>query len=214
MDGAAPSLSSAGGNFVARGRGSARPRRRAVGSIRPFVALTRRMKAGSRRGAAIVEAVIMLPTLVILLLGARFLVRRYDADLAALRQARTCAIQFAYGGCKEVPVGCSASLEEAPSAPAPDAMGGISQQLAAAEGAVARLSSVPVLGSAVDALLGQFSRAESDVAFQGLKRDSAKNGTREKRPTARGKALFPCNEVPRTDDVAAQVFRTVTAPFF
>lgn len=157
----------------------------------------------------------MLPTLMILLFGARFIVRRYDAEVMALREARTCAIRFAYSGCKEMPVGCKASLEASPPSASPgDAMGGIARGLAVAEASVRRLSSVPVLGSAVDALLGQYSRAETNVPFQGFLRNSGTGGTPTTPSTAPGNALFPCNEVPRTDDVAGQVFRSVTAPFF
>ena len=167
------------------------------------------MKRWRRRGAATVEAVILLPTLVILLLGARFIARRYEAEVRALREARTCAVRFAYGGCREMPAGCAASLVDPSGTTSPDdAMAGISRQLADAEASVKRLSSVPVLGNAIDALFGQKARSERSVVFEGPERSS------KTRALVRGSVLFPCNELPRTDDVARQVFESVTAPFF
>jgi hypothetical protein len=155
-----------------------------------------------------VEAVILLPTLVILLIGARFMVRRYEGELRALGEARTCAVQFGYTGCRKVPAECTpplVSLSEGADKDGTRAT--VSRKLVRAEGTVKRLSSVPVLGAALDGLVGQKARSERVVAFEGLDRSTKTAGV------ARGSGLFPCNEMPRADDVAKEVFESVASPF-
>jgi hypothetical protein len=154
-----------------------------------------------------VEAVILLPTLVILLLGARFITRRYEGEIRALGEARSCAARFAFSGCRTVPAGCTATVVS-PKAPNPGgAEANVSEKLGRAAATLKQLSSIPVLGDAVDALFGRIARSERAVVVQGL--DRTTNAVK----VVRARALFPCNEVSRADDVAKQVFNAVTAPF-
>lgn len=154
------------------------------------------------------EAVIFLPTLVILLLGARFIARRYEGELHALGEARTCAVRFADDGCRKVPAGCAASLiSRSPGTNADGAPATLSRSLERAAGTVKRLSSVPAFGDARDALLLHTARSERAVVVEGFDR-SAKTAA-----VARGTVAFPCNELSHADDVAKQVFESVTSPF-
>jgi hypothetical protein len=163
---------------------------------------------GRARGAAMVEAVVMLPVLVLLLVSVRFVASRKAAAQAALAAARECALQHALGGCEGVPPGCTAALQLAPRPSERGPAGRARLRLDAASSSLVPLSGVPALSAAWAALGGASSEAAASMAAP----SSPAHGRDDGRIDAR--AAFPCSERPHDDDLAGEVFRAVTGRFF
>jgi hypothetical protein len=73
-----------------------------------------------RRGAALVEAAILLPFLAIVFAGAVYIGRRELAKQEALLTARSCAWRYAHGACTELPPGCPEELFQRNQSDEPD----------------------------------------------------------------------------------------------
>lgn len=65
---------------------------------------------GSQRGAAMVEAVIVIPVFVVLWASLYFLGNLFASRQAAQREARSCAWLYSASNCQVVPAGCEAVL--------------------------------------------------------------------------------------------------------
>lgn len=79
------------------------------GDMKPDAGTSRR-RSRARRGAALVEAAILLPFLTIVFAGAVYIGRRELAKQGALLAARSCAWRYAHGACKALPPGCPESM--------------------------------------------------------------------------------------------------------
>ncbi|MET0412667.1 MAG: hypothetical protein ABW217_15290 [Polyangiaceae bacterium] len=82
--------------------------------------MQRRTRQRRRRGAALVEAAILLPFLTIVFAGAVYIGRRELAQQHALLTARSCAWRYALGACTALPPGCPEELFQKNSSPDPD----------------------------------------------------------------------------------------------
>ena len=69
------------------------------------------IRRGARRGAASVEAVVVLPVFVILFVSLIFVQRQALARRSAELKARTCAWQYSMNNCSQVPPGCDDILD-------------------------------------------------------------------------------------------------------
>ncbi len=67
-------------------------------------------RARRRRGAALVEAAILLPFLTIVFAGAVYIGRRELGKQDALLTARSCAWRYAHAACTALPPGCPEAL--------------------------------------------------------------------------------------------------------
>lgn len=77
-------------------------------------------RARRRRGAALVEAAILLPFLAIVFAGAVYIGRRELAKQQALLTARSCAWRYAESACTALPPGCPEALFQLNHSPEPD----------------------------------------------------------------------------------------------
>jgi hypothetical protein len=82
--------------------------------------MQRRMSRRRRRGAALVEAAILLPFLTIVFAGAVYIGRRELSKQQALLTARSCAWRYAHGACTALPPGCPEELFRKHHTPEPD----------------------------------------------------------------------------------------------
>lgn len=80
----------------------------------------RRTKQRRRRGAALVEAAILLPFLTIVFAGAVYIGRRELAKQQALLTARSCAWRYAQSACTTLPPGCPEDLFQKNQSSEPD----------------------------------------------------------------------------------------------
>jgi hypothetical protein len=165
-------------------------------------------KRRDRRGAASVEAVVVIPTLLVVLFAIRFVAQRHRIANEALAAARECAFRFATEGCTRVPPGCERVLgrpadeRHVGSAPVPE-LGSVLR--------VPLVSDLPVLKQAIDALLGSRVTARGtgsvvDATFApgtGL--------------AVGGRVFLPCNVPARagsSDEVVREVFDVAVRKFF
>jgi hypothetical protein len=163
--------------------------------------MTRMHFARARRGAAMIEALIVLPVLVALLLGVPMVHERQAALQRALIAARGCAFAHALGGCGQVPAACAAP-PSALDAPMPaDESDPIVIASRNARGGSFVFDEIPVLGAALRDLLGHTTEARARVQLRPAtaQPQSAAESTAPKQPHATVKAAFTlaCNERPR-----------------
>lgn len=170
---------------------------------RPMKTHARRRRA-PRRGAAMVEAVILLPVLAVILFGILFVQEHASATQSARGKARRCAWQHAVGGCGEIPEGCGDTdhQETQRTTPPADAMDAASAQDpdAAVEAVAAETSmlvDVPLIGDAIDGLFGTATSftVSRDVERAGLAGNAS------------GRVYLLCNARPTTPwNVVRQTF--------
>lgn len=140
----------------------------------------------SRRGAATVEAVILLPVLAVLFAGLFFTHAHASRRQQARVLARRCAWLHAIDGCREIPPGCEdvphSSLRADEAADADTVTDGLKNH--AREGGL--LDGTPMLESLLDDLLGSPTQytATRDVARAGFE------------GTAAGRVHLLCNPKP------------------
>jgi hypothetical protein len=131
----------------------------------------RRGRSTRQRGAAMVEAAVMMPTLLILLLGVLHVRRAGAARLESIGIARSCAIEYGFNGCRNVPEGCADVLR--PGRPEPDdtIAAQVDEGLLGGLGRVSSkfgsLATFPVLGAALQVLFGERSTASVERTFKG-----------------------------------------------
>jgi hypothetical protein len=153
------------------------------------------------RGVATVEAVILLPVLLLLLVGVQFTAERAVRRHSAREEARACAFRYALHGCSSRSSACEHWVAATTSSSSAVDTGGIEHTLDSGSSALGGLSSIPILGSALGGLLG----ASSAVTVTGSEPAPAVVSPRGVAVISE-RVAFPCNEMPQTDTVASQVF--------
>jgi len=123
---------------------------------------TRTRKTRLSRGAASVEAVIVLPVLIILFVSVFYVRNQVLARQAAERQARTCAWAYSMNNCSAVPPGCSAQIVSA----AGPLGGKIEGKLSKASGGIAGPVVNDVLDPVLRAAFGKALDAKSQVPYE------------------------------------------------
>src|SRR5689334_3317421 len=130
---------------------------------RPVRALTRRAARARRRGregAAIVEAVIMIPTLGLLLVGTLFAGRLYADRLRASVAARACAYEYAVNGCQKAPQSCDGLVDHAQSKDGHERSSSLlSSTRGKSSGVLDVFEAIPVLGNVLSELFGTTAHA-------------------------------------------------------
>jgi hypothetical protein len=154
--------------------------------------------ARARAGAAMIEAVIVLPVLLMTFAGVLFMRERYLGQQQALLAARRCAWAHAIGGCGEAPAGCRA-LVLAPVDPDRDSAAIVSAARAqqGEESTIDVFDDIPVLGKAIAGLFGTHTVA-SALARTAVPWD------RERQVSDRFERVVLCNEQPRDVLAAAR----------
>jgi hypothetical protein len=126
-----------------------------------------RARRRRREGAAIVEAVIMLPVLGILFVGTLFIGRAYLAHQRALVAARSCAFEYAVNGCRNVPVTCTGLTDNAQSEDGQRHSAALlATTRARVPGGIDVFEEIPVLGDALSGLFGTTARVQVPVALR------------------------------------------------
>ena len=175
-----------------------RPRRIAMRFAASFPRSERALTRRRRRGAALLEAVIVVPVLGMLLVAVPVVFERYARTQQASLEARRCAWGYARSGCTQVPEGCGLpATAEAPPAE------GDRDVVARARGVQGRgaavFDDVPELERALAAILGE--TAQAGVALE-LR---ARGGVAQL--PVHGHFAVACNERPREVlELAQQVF--------
>lgn len=150
-----------------------------------------------RRGAALIEAVIVLPVLILLLGGVVFLRERYLGRQHALLEARRCAWAHALSGCGAPPAGCATAVASA-DADDQDAVAIMSHARAYSD--VDVFHDVPILGAAISGLFGTQTGARAEVAVP-------LPGHADRHEVERAEVVVLCNERPQDVlDAAQSVF--------
>jgi hypothetical protein len=151
-----------------------------------------------RSGAAMIEAVVVLPVLLLALFAVGFMRERYLGRQQAALAARRCAWAHAIGGCGEVPPpGCSAAALAA-SSDDPDTAAIMSAARAnAGTSKIDVFNDVPVLGEALDGLFGTHTGARAVT-------ETTVPWNRSLRVVDRTELIVLCNERPRDVLAAAQ----------
>jgi hypothetical protein len=170
-------------------------------------ALTRSRR---QRGAATVEAVIMLPVFVFMLLAVQHEARLYVTALRATSTARRCAFGHAMSGCVRVPEGCP-GVGTRTTGTADDISKEADEEAAVALGVASRigrpfgsLSSFPILGGALTGLFGERTETRVQGSFEGHL-----PGDRDERHVT-GYYVLACNVAPREGGaVADELFGTL-----
>ena len=143
-----------------------------------------------RRGAAMIEAVIVLPILLLTWAGVSFMRERFLGRQQALLAARRCAWAHAVSGCGQPPEGCTSEAQLA----AEPAQGSAAIMHAARDRSAMKsidvFNDIPVLGEVLGALFGSQTGA-SAVACTPLPWD------RERGLVDRVELVVGCNERPR-----------------
>lgn len=155
------------------------------------------LRHAHERGAASVEAAIVAPVLVLLLVSVLYFRDQAVTRQAAEMEARTCAWLYSVNNCERVPPGCDGKLtQETRDNPASSAVldalqGGESQS-------VARADKTGVVSKIVDSLLGPALKAafgrglEAKVAKE-LERPAMYGGGKN---TITGRYRLACNLTP------------------
>ena len=141
----------------------------------------------ARRGAAMVEAVIVIPVLGLLLVAVPLVFERYATHQEALATVRRCAFVFAVGGCRDVPPGCDDVLhrEDAPETDEQtDVVAQARSNDSAGDGADV-FEKVPEITQALNAILGETVYADVTLALR-------PRGERSEQTT--GHLAVACNE--------------------
>ncbi|MDH5670984.1 MAG: pilus assembly protein [Myxococcales bacterium] len=115
----------------------------------------RHAHARRKRGAAMVEAVIMLPVLLLILLGILFYAVYAESSAEARLRARSCAFRYALDGCEGAPPeGCEGAafggreIDKAETLDDPTHARNLNDPLS-------KLGDVPLLGSAIEGMFGR-----------------------------------------------------------
>jgi len=176
----------------------------ALRQAQPRAGIARR--ARRRAGAAMVEAVIVLPVLLLTLFAVGFMRERYLGRQQASLAARRCAWAHAIGGCGQAPPGCSAAQRAAPEDD-PDAVAIMNAAAAnAGSSTIDVFEDIPVLGRAIAGLFGTQTGA-SAVSATALPWD------RTTQVIDRSELVVLCNERPQDVLKAAQDVFCSHVPF-
>jgi len=160
--------------------------------------------AGAARGAAMVEAVVVLPVLIILFVSVFYVRNQVLASQAAASEARTCAWAYSMNNCSTVPPGCDAQIVGA--ARSIDAR--VEEDLSKARSGVAGPVVDRVLKPVLDAAFGQALDANSYITYN--RPSLYGGGTRD----ARGSYHLACNLAPQTlTDVAKDAWNALSSKF-
>jgi hypothetical protein len=144
-----------------------------------------------------IEAVVVLPVLLLLLFCVGFTRERYLGRQRAALSARACAWAHAIAGCGATPPACTTAVEAAP-ADDPDSLAIIDGARAAASArAIDVFDGIPVLGDAVRGLFGTYTGARA-LSATPLPWDRARQ------VVDRSELVLLCNERPRDVLAAAQ----------
>lgn len=101
------------------------------------------------QGAAYLEAVIILPTFILIFAGVLFVQHLWEVRQTALITARRCAWQYSSSGCRESPPGCEGVVSSRGSSD------GDEQTSRLIKGKMlAGLKELPVIGTAIEGLFG------------------------------------------------------------
>ncbi len=114
-----------------------------------------------QEGAATVEAVIMLPVVGLLLTGVLFLAQVHAEASETRALARRCALAHAAGGCQEVPAGCEAVLRGARAERDDQTRQAADSARAGAATSGTLVDELPIIGDALDGLLGTTTTGEA-----------------------------------------------------
>lgn len=116
-----------------------------------------------RIGAAMLEAVIILPVFILIFAGIRYVESLWENRQQALLRARTCAWLYANTGCdhEKLPPNCNGVLRDA---------NGLTESNALAEsmngGVLDGLTEVPLIGPVVESLFASAFRSRSSRQIQ------------------------------------------------
>jgi hypothetical protein len=125
----------------------------------PVGALKRKRRA--RAGAAMVEAAIAMPVLIMLLVGATYLRELYLARASTRLTARSCAWAHAMDGCRgSMPSACEGSMSAAHGDDVPQLADKVRVQVGSASDP---FRDVPVVGEALASLFGEATHARADA---------------------------------------------------
>lgn len=159
-------------------------RHRSIADLRARRPLTLRAQ---RRGTAMVEAMLVIPVLIIVLAGAAYLRELSVARASARLAARACAWQSAMRGCEgDASAACATPLPSHDDTRLPDIAATARAQ---AGGQVDPFGEFPILGEAFAALFGRSTRATAtaSVPFP---------FDRERVGVASSEAVVQCNSMP------------------
>lgn len=168
-----------------------------------------------QRGAAAVEAVIVLPVFVIVFLGLFYVRDQAIATQQAEQQARSCAWLWAAQDCEgTIPAGCDdvLSAANAPDMAPPDLKGKLDEQLARVKqgqnvngGDVVMGIIGPTIGNALEAAFGNATEAKTSRQVS----HSPLSGPGQK--TVNGQYRMACNLHPTTlEEVAKDAWEKLT----
>lgn len=168
------------------------------------------MRKRAARGVATVEAVVMLPLFVVLLLGTRWVVHRHTEELVTTARARECAWRTAMNGCDEIPTECRGLVDVATPVDAAGELlsGRVRRQLSEGNPLAGLLLGVPVLGEGIRALLPR--EASAVVRMEVKKPELFGKGAVE----LAAKLSVSCNEIPASGGPAQAVLRAVAPSVF
>ncbi len=173
-------------------------------SIQPGFPSFRERTKRCGRGAASVEAVVVLPVLIILFASVLYVRTQVLGRQAAESQARACAWAYSMNNCTSVPVGCNARLVSAGAS-----LGGqVESALSEAGAGIAAPIVSAVLRPFLELAFGQALDAKTDVAFE--RPALYGGGTR----SVHGGYHLACNVGPKTlTDVAKDAWNALCATF-
>lgn len=158
------------------------------------------------QGTATVEAVIMIPTFVILLFGVSYASQLFGAILAATDRARWCVQHYAMAACEEgaIPEACVGLLHPPGQAPAGSESDSAMDEARAHSGVQYAESSASVLTDVLDGLLGEGHLATVNSSVQPHPVLSAKS------TPVSATSFAICNTKPvNTDSVSAALVEAI-----
>jgi hypothetical protein len=165
--------------------------------------LTRRPRRYSCRGAASVEAVVVLPVFVIIFVSVFYIRGQVLSRQAAESKARTCAWAYSVKNCNEIPPGCESVLQVVSGAGQVDDK--IEEKLAKAKAGIV----APVIAKILEpALKAAFGRALDARTQQFYERPALYGGGTA---TSSGSYHLACNLTPETPlDVAKDAWNALS----
>jgi hypothetical protein len=146
----------------------------------------------------LIEAVIVLPVLILLLAGVVFLRERYLGRQHALLEARRCAWAHAMNGCGAPPDGCATAIAViSADTDDQDAVAIMDAARARADSDIDVFADVPILGAAISGLFGTQTGAQAEV-------EVPLPGHADRYEIERAEVVVLCNERPQDVMAAAQ----------